>query len=100
MRRFPCTVWVGTVATHGGLPAFTLRDAVDATQAHRDYSSTKAQCELGWTHPDIHTMWDQIMRRERELAAAHQGFLNKLRSACVCCTLRPVIGAAVLWPPG
>lgn len=62
-----------------GLPAFMSRDAVDATRAHLDYSSTKAQRELGWTHPDVDTMWDPIIRDERELMAARQGFLNKLR---------------------
>lgn len=62
-----------------GLPAFMSRDTVDATQAHLDFSSAKAQRELGWTHPDIESMWDLIIRRERELLAARQGFLNKLR---------------------
>lgn len=62
-----------------GLPAFMSRDAVDATRAHLDYSSAKAQRELGWTHPDISSMWDPIIQRERELMAARQGFLNKLR---------------------
>lgn len=62
-----------------GLPAFLSRDAVDATRVHLDYSSAKAQRELGWTHPDIDSMWDSIIRRERELMAARQGFFNKLR---------------------
>ena len=62
-----------------GLPAFMSRDAVDATRAHLDYSSAKAQRELGWKHPDADSMWDPIIRRERELMAARQGFLNKLR---------------------
>jgi dihydroflavonol-4-reductase len=62
-----------------GLPAFMSRDTVDATGAHLDYSSAKAQRELGWAHPDIDSMWDLIIRRERELMAARQGFLNKLR---------------------
>ncbi|HUG26467.1 NAD-dependent epimerase/dehydratase family protein [Piscinibacter sp.] len=62
-----------------GLPAFMSRDTVDATRAHLDYSSAKAQRELGWTHPDIDAMWDPIIHRERELMAGRQGFLNKLR---------------------
>lgn len=62
-----------------GLPAFMSRDAVDATRAHLDYSSTKAQRELGWTHRDIDSRWDPITRCERELMAAREGFLNKLR---------------------
>jgi hypothetical protein len=68
-----------------GLPAFMSRDAVDATRAHLDYSSAKTQRELGWTHPDIDSMWDPIIRRERELMAPRQGFLNKLRH-------QPVVG--------
>jgi dihydroflavonol-4-reductase len=62
-----------------GLPAFMSRDTVDASRAHLDYSSARAQRELGWTHPDIDSMWDPIIRRERELMSARQGFLNKLR---------------------
>lgn len=62
-----------------GLPAFMSRDAVDSTRAHLDYSSDKARRELGWTHPEIDSMWDLIIRRERELVAARHGFLNKLR---------------------
>ena len=66
-----------------GLPAFLSRDAVDATRAHLDYSSAKAQRELGWTHPDLDTMWDPIIQRERELMAARHGFLGKLRHQAV-----------------
>jgi dihydroflavonol-4-reductase len=62
-----------------GLPAFMSRDTVDATRAHLDYSSAKAQRDLGWTHPDTSSMWDAIIRRERELMAARHGFLGKLR---------------------
>ncbi|MBC7939683.1 MAG: SDR family NAD(P)-dependent oxidoreductase [Chitinophagaceae bacterium] len=62
-----------------GLPAFMSRDAVDATRAHLEYTSAKAQRELGWTHPDIETMWEAIVRHERELMAGRQGFLKKLR---------------------
>jgi len=62
-----------------GLPAFLSRDTVDATWGHLDYSSAKAQRELGWMHPDLDTMWDAIIRRERALMAARQGVLNKLR---------------------
>ena len=62
-----------------GLPAFMSRDTVDATRAHLDYSSAKAQRDLGWTHPDTSSMWDAIIKRERELMAARHGFLDKLR---------------------
>ena len=62
-----------------GLPAFLSRDAVDATRAHLDYSSAKAQRELGWSCPSFASMWPPIIRRERELMAERDGFLNKLR---------------------
>jgi dihydroflavonol-4-reductase len=62
-----------------GLPAFMSRDTVDASRAHLDYSSAKAQRELGWRHPSFATMWPPIIRRERDLMAGRSGFLNKLR---------------------
>lgn len=62
-----------------GLPAFLSRDTVGASRAHLDYSSAKAQRDLGWKHPEIEVMWDTIIQRERELMAARAGFLNKLR---------------------
>ena len=62
-----------------GLPAFMSRDVVDASRAHLDYSSAKAQRELGWSHPSFAAMWPPIIRRERELMAGRRGFLNKLR---------------------
>ena len=47
---------------------------------HLDYSSAKAQRELGWSHPSFAAIWPPIIRRERELmAAGRSGFLNKLR---------------------
>jgi hypothetical protein len=58
-----------------GLPAFMSRDVVDVSSGHLDYSSAKAERELGWTHPDIETMWDAIIHRERELMAGRAGFL-------------------------
>lgn len=62
-----------------GLPAFMSRESVDASRAHLDYSSGKAQRDLGWIFPDKESMWDPIIDRERELMAARKGFLNKLR---------------------
>lgn len=62
-----------------GLPAFMSRDSVDATRVHLDYSSTKAERELGWAHPAPEPMWAAIIRRERELLARRSGMLNKLR---------------------
>ena len=62
-----------------GLPAFMSRDTVDATRVHLDYSSGKAERELGWAHPAPDSMWKTIIHRERELMAGRTGFLNKLR---------------------
>ncbi len=62
-----------------GLPAFLSRDSVDVTRAHIDYSSAKAQRELGWRPPSAAEMWPPIIARERELMARRKGFLNKLR---------------------
>jgi nucleoside-diphosphate-sugar epimerase len=78
-----------------GLPAFLSRDTVDATKVHLDYSSARAQRELGWTHPDIDAMWHPIIERERELMASRQGFLNKLRHVPVAETRQRVENAAL-----
>ena len=62
-----------------GIPAFMSRESVEVTRAHLDYSSAKAQRDLGWTQPDRESMWDPIIHRERELMAGRKGFINKLR---------------------
>lgn len=62
-----------------GMPAVLSRDTVDQSRGHFNYSSAKAQRELGWTHPGVDEMWDRIIRRERELMANRRSFLNKLR---------------------
>ena len=72
-----------------GLPAFLSRDTVDTSRAHLDYSSLKAQRELGWTHPDLESIWDPIIQKERELMAARNGVLNKLRH-------QPVVASPLL----
>jgi len=66
-----------------GLPAFMSRDAVDASRTHLDYSSAKAQRELGWQHPGLDAMWPPIIERERALMGRRQGFLGKLRHQAV-----------------
>lgn len=66
-----------------GLPAFLSRDTVDASRGHMNYSSAKAQRELGWTHPSINDMWDRIIRRERALMMQRSGFLNRLKHQSV-----------------
>ncbi len=62
-----------------GLPAFFSRDTVDTTRAHFDYSSAKAQRDLGWTCPEAEEMWPRIISRERELMAKRRGVLAKLK---------------------
>lgn len=62
-----------------GLPAFFSRDTVDATRAHLDYSSAHAKRDLGWRHPAPDDMWREIIRREKQVMARREGFLNKLR---------------------
>jgi len=69
----------GAVAARARLARLMSRDVVDASRAHLDYSSAKAQRELGWSHPSFAAMWPPIIRRERELMAGRRGFLNKLR---------------------
>ena len=61
------------------LPAFMSRDAVDASRAHLNYSSAKAQRELGWTHPEVEPMWREIIAQEQALMARRQGVRAKLR---------------------
>jgi dihydroflavonol-4-reductase len=62
-----------------GLPVFLSRDTVDTSRTHLDFSSLKAQRELGWTHPDRESIWDPIIQKERELMSGRRGFLGKLR---------------------
>jgi nucleoside-diphosphate-sugar epimerase len=66
-----------------GLPAFMSRDTVDASRGHLNYSAAKAHRDLGWTHPGSDAMWEQIIRRERELIGMRRGLLNKLRHQSV-----------------
>ena len=66
-----------------GLPPFLSRDTVDASRGHLNYSSAKAQRELGWTHPSIKEMWDRIIECERRLMSQRSGFLNRLKHQSV-----------------
>jgi len=61
-----------------GLPAIFSRERVAAT-VHLNYSSAKAQRELGWTFPAAANMWPQIVERERQLLALRTGLRAKLR---------------------
>jgi dihydroflavonol-4-reductase len=62
-----------------GLPAFLSRDAVNVSRVPLNYSATKARRDLGWRHPTAAEMWDGIIRRERALVDARQGFRRRLR---------------------
>jgi dihydroflavonol-4-reductase len=60
-----------------GLPAIFSRETVAAT-VHLNYSSAKAQRELGWSFPAAANMWPQIVERERQLLALRSGLRAKL----------------------
>jgi dihydroflavonol-4-reductase len=77
------------------LTAFLSRDTVDTSRAHLDYSSAKAQRELGWIHPDRESIWEPIIKRERELMSVRRGFLNKLRHQPVAAS-QPLVGDQIL----
>lgn len=66
-----------------GLPAFLSRDLVDQTGGDYDYSSSKAEEELGWSCPPAAEMWDQIFADEQKLLAQRTGLRNKLRPVAV-----------------
>ena len=68
-----------------GFPAFLSPDTVDVTRAHLNYSSAKAQRDLGWQHPDAASMWDRIVHEERALLDLRrgQGFRKQLRHVAV-----------------
>jgi dihydroflavonol-4-reductase len=50
-----------------GLPAFMSREGVQAAATNLNYSSAKAQQELGWTHKTAQEMWLGTLDREIEL---------------------------------
>jgi dihydroflavonol-4-reductase len=62
-----------------GLPAFLSREVVRVSRVPLHYSAAKARRELGWHHPRADEMWDRIIRRERALVEARQGFRQRLR---------------------
>ncbi|MFZ2824447.1 SDR family NAD(P)-dependent oxidoreductase [Hydrogenophaga sp.] len=66
-----------------GLPAFMSRETVDVASVHLNYSSAKAQRELGWQHPSATAMWDRVITEERALMQGRQGILGKLRHQAV-----------------
>jgi dihydroflavonol-4-reductase len=54
-----------------GLPAFISRELVSATMS-LNFSSAKAQRELGWTYRPTQEMWLDIIDRELELLAGRR----------------------------
>lgn len=62
-----------------GLPAVFSRETVAAGAHHLNYSSAKAERELGWTHPRASDMWPAIIERERHLLSFRKGLRAKLR---------------------
>lgn len=61
------------------LPAFLSRESVDISRGHLDFSSRRANTDLGWQHPDTVTMWTRIVDGERRAMATRRGWRNKLR---------------------
>jgi dihydroflavonol-4-reductase len=53
-----------------GLPAFISRETVWSNKGSRNFSSTKAQRELGWTHRPAREMWSSIIEEEHNLRSA------------------------------
>jgi hypothetical protein len=60
-----------------GLPAIFSRETVMAT-VHLNYSSAKAQRELGWSFPKSAEMWPQIIEQERRLLTLRAGLRAKM----------------------
>ena len=52
-----------------GLPAFISRETVSAGSMHLNFSSAKAQRELGWTYRPAREMWLSIVDQELQLLA-------------------------------
>jgi dihydroflavonol-4-reductase len=50
-----------------GLPAFISRETVSASTPHFNYSSLKAQRELGWSHMSAAEMWSRTIDGELTL---------------------------------
>jgi hypothetical protein len=68
-----------------GLPAFLSRESVDISRGHLDFSSGRANVDLGWQHPDQVAMWTRIVDGERRAMARRRGWRDKLRH-------QPVVG--------
>jgi dihydroflavonol-4-reductase len=64
-----------------GFPAFMSRETVYVASCNLNYSSEKAQRELGWTHRSARDMWHGIIDGEIALLAKrrHQGLLARFK---------------------
>ena len=66
-----------------GLTAFLSRETVSAGTGGLNYSSAKAQRELGWTHKTAEEMWFDTIDKELEL-------LDKVREGNLISRLKPL----------
>ena len=55
-----------------GLPAFISRETVWSNKGSRNFSSTKAQRELGWAHRPAREMWSSIIDEEYQLLSSRK----------------------------
>jgi dihydroflavonol-4-reductase len=55
-----------------GLPAFISGETVEASSVSLNFSSAKAQRELGWTYRPAKEMWPDIVAQELELLAKRE----------------------------
>jgi dihydroflavonol-4-reductase len=55
-----------------GLPAFISRETVWSNKGSRNFSSAKAQRELGWTYRPARDMWSSIIDEEHKLLSARK----------------------------
>ncbi len=64
-----------------GLPAFLSRETVRATSMNWNYSSKKAQHELGWTHCSAEAMWFAALDGEIQLLSKrrNQNLVQRLK---------------------
>jgi hypothetical protein len=68
-----------------GLPAFLSRETVLSGSFNRNYSSAKAQKELGWTYRSAKQMWLETIELEREL-------MKKRQKRDFVSRIKPIIG--------
>ena len=62
-----------------GLTAFLSPELVRSSRADYDFSSAKAEQELGWRRPDPDEMWRRLFEQESELVLERSGFTSRVR---------------------